>query len=154
MIKAAVIGGTECINDKIVLVPLWDDYDILIISYLHTDLLTKSALGFETVIVNTIKMSKNVYLLKNATKHINKLPKPLILLYNSYIDTLKTFSVKLIDCTDEIFMSKKAKKLLTTADLEGFEDTIFKVSAKTIITPLAFDFARENNITITRDDSI
>lgn len=154
MIKAAVIGGTHCICDKLTLTPLWDDYDILIINYISINLLTKTALGFETKIIKAIKSNKSVFMLKYASNHIAKLPKPLISQYNSYINTLKSFGVKLIDCTDEIFTSKKSKKLLTTADLEGFEDTIFKVNAKTIITPLALDFARENNITIIRDDTI
>lgn len=154
MIKAAVIGGTHCICDKLTLTPLWDDYDILIISYLPTDLLTKTALGLETEIIKTIKMGKNVYLLKNAANHISKLPKPLILLYNSYIDAIKSFGVKLIYCTDEIFAGKNAKKLLTAADLEGFGNKSYRISGKTLITPLALDFAKENNITITRDDTI
>lgn len=154
MIKGAVIGGTECVNENISLTPIWNNYDILIINFLPLDLLAKTALGFETEIIKAIKANKGVYLTTQGIKHIDKLPKPLILLYNAHINTLKTFGVKLIDCTDNIFKDKNTKKLLTVADLETFNNTNLSINKSTIITPLALDFAKENNITIIRDDTV
>lgn len=154
MIKAAVIGGTECINDKLSLASSTEDYDILIVNYMSSDLLAKTALGLETEIIKALKNSKEVYVTRKALHGIDKLPKPLILLYNPHISTLKSIGVKLINYTDDIFVDKKCKKLLTVADFEGFSGTAFKTDAKTLITPLALDYARENNITITRDDTI
>lgn len=154
MIKAAVIGGTECLCDKLALTPMWEDYDILIINYMPINLLVKTASGFETEILKAIKHNKSVYITKQSTNHLIKLPKPLILLYNSHISTLISFGVKLINCTGNIFCDKNPKKLLTIADLEGFDGEILRIDSKTIVTPLALDFAKENNIKITRTDTI
>lgn len=42
------------------------------------------------------------------------------------------------------------KQVITQKDLETFRDTSIRVTKKAVITPLAFDYAREKGITITR----
>lgn len=64
-------------------------------------------------------------------------------------------STSAVSTTDKIIQSVGSsdltgKQIITQKDLEAFKGQSITVSKKTVITPLAFDYAREKGITITR----
>ena len=154
MKRAAVIGGTNCIGNNLILTPLYADFDILIVSYLSCNMLAETALGIENAITKSLIDNKTVYVLKYGLRFKNISNKALFEKYNSYFKTLISYGVKLINCTEDIFLSKKSKKLLTVADLSSLDNGTVTLGKDTIVTPLASDYAKENNITIIRSDII
>ena len=154
MKRVAVIGGTNCIGNNTTLTPLYSEYDVLIINYLSCNMLAETALGFENAITKALINNKPVYVLKSGLKFKNISNKTLFEKYNTYFKTLISYGVKLINCTEDIFLSKKSKKLLTVADLSSLDNGTVTLGKDTIVTPLASDYAKENNITIIRSDTI
>ena len=154
MKRAAVIGGTNCIGNNTTLTPLYSEYDILIVSYLSCNMLAETALGIENEITKALINNKQVYMLESGLKFKNICNKALFEKYNSYFKTLVSYGVKLINCTEDIFLSKNHKKLLTVADLSSLNSGTVTLGKDIIVTPLALDYAKENNITIIRSDTI
>ena len=154
MKRAAVIGGTNCIGNNTTLTPLYSEYDVLIISYLSCNMLAETALGIENAITKALINDKPVYVSESGLRYKSISNKALFEKYNSYFKTLISYGVKLINCTEDIFLSKNCKKLLTAADFSTSASKTITVSKSTIVTPLALDYAKENNITIIRSDTI
>lgn len=152
MKRVAVIGGTYCIGNNLTLTPLYSEFDILIVSYLSCNMLVETALGIENAITKSLINNKQVYVLKSGLRHKNISNKAVFEKYNSYLKTIISYGVKVIDCTEEIFSAKNHKKLLTAADLSSSGERTVTLGKNTIVTPLAIDYAKENNITIIRSD--
>ena len=47
MIRVAVIGGTNCLCEGMTLVSKYDDYDVLIVSYMSCTMLAGCSLGLD-----------------------------------------------------------------------------------------------------------
>ena len=154
MKRAAVIGGTNCIGNNTTLTPLYSEYDILIVSYLSCNMLAEAALGIENEITKALINDKPVYVSESGLRYKSISNKALFEKYNSYFKTLISYGVKLINCTEDVFLSKNHKKLLTVADLSSLNSGTVTLGKETIVTPLALDYAKENNITIIRSDTI
>ena len=154
MKRAAVIGGTNCLVSNLVLTPVYENYDILIVSYLSCNMLAETALCLDNAITKALINNKQVYVLESGLKFKNINNKVLFEKYNSYFKTLISYGVKSINCTEEIFLNKNSKKLLTAADFSTSNSKTITVSKTAIVTPLALDYAKENNITIIRSGTI
>ena len=132
MKRVAVIGGTNCIGNNTTLTPLYSEYDVLIISYLSCNMLAETALGIENAITKALINNKPVYVLESGLKFKNISNKALFEKYNTYFKTLISYGVKLINCTEDIFLSKKSKKLLTVADLSSLNSGTVTLGKETI----------------------
>ena len=153
MKRVAVIGGTNCIGNNLILTPLYADFDILIVSYLSCNMLAETALGIENAITKSLIDNKTVYVLKYGLRFKNISNKAVFEKYNSYFKTLISYGVKLINCTEDILSPKNHKKLITVGDVSRSDERTVTLGRDTIVTPLALDYAKENDITIIRSDN-
>ncbi len=154
MKRAAVIGGTHCIGDSFTLSPIYEEYDILIISFLDNEMLTKSALGLKTDLTDALIKNKPVVILNDALEYKKTNNKGLYKLYEGYAKMLRELGVLFVDSVKTNTNNTKKTCILTAKDIENhLEDTI-TIDKGTIITPLAHDIAREKNIRIIRTEQI
>ncbi len=152
MKKAAVIGSTACLNGVYALCPIYADYDILIVNYLTNDMLAKSAAGLDTLITKALAAEKHVTVINEGVQYKKISNKAFFRMYDGYARKLKSFGVTF---TDRIMRNHTtSKKLITAKDILSCISGEITVSGDTIVTPAAYDLAKDKNINITRNEFI
>ncbi|MEE1043719.1 MAG: hypothetical protein UH854_07110 [Clostridia bacterium] len=102
MIKVAVIGGTNCLDENMCLVSKYDYYDVLIVSYMSCTMLAKWALGIDEDFTRAILNNKPVYVLKNGLQYKKIVDKTVFQMYSVYRRTLQSFGIKFIESINSI----------------------------------------------------
>lgn len=102
MIKVAVIGNTNCLCDTMTLVSRYDDYDILLVSYMPCTMLAKWALGTDEDFTRAILNNKKIYVLKNGLQYKKISDKTMFQMYSVYRRTVQSFGVKFIESVNSI----------------------------------------------------
>ena len=152
MKKAAVIGSTHCLKGQYSLCPLYESYDILIVNYLTNDMLAKSALGLDTPIVHCLSLEIPVVIINDGVQYKKVSNVHLFKMYDSYAKKLKSFGVRFVD--DLSGESVQYKRLITAEDISVCNIEKIEVPKNTIITPAAYDLAKEKKINIVRNELI
>lgn len=150
MTKVFLIGGSECVKNGFLMTQDIEKCDVLIVNYLSNDLLVKTALGFDTVVLKAFLLNKRVYFTKNCFEYKKTKNKEIYKLYEKYKTFIENFGLEYINDSDDIKRKPEVKKIITNNDLLNTDQKIFVIDKKSIITPLAQDTAREKNITFIR----
>lgn len=106
MIRVAVIGNTNFLCDNMTLVSKYDDYDILLVSYMSCTLIAKWALGLDEDLVKAFINNKPIYVLNNGLQYKTIKDKAVFQMYSVYRRTLQSFGIKFIDSVNNIRMTK------------------------------------------------
>lgn len=106
MIKAAVIGNTNCLCDNMALVSKYSDYDVLLVSYMSCAMLAQCALGLNEDFAKAFLNNKPIYVLKNGLQYKKVSDKAVFQLYSVYRRTLQSFGVKFIESAKDIRTDK------------------------------------------------
>ena len=102
MIRVAVIGSTDFLNDKMKLVSPYSDYDVLIVSYMSCTMLSEWALGLSEEFAYAFLNNRPVYVLKNGLQYKKIGDKAVYQMYSVYRRVLQSFGVKFIESAGEI----------------------------------------------------
>ena len=106
MIKVAVIGGTDCMGKDMCLVSKYDDYDILVVSYMTCSMLAKWALGIDEDFTRAFLNNKPVFVLKDGLQYKNIIDNTVFQIYSVYRRTLQSYGVKFIESINSIRIDK------------------------------------------------
>lgn len=150
MIRAYVIGGSECIGNNLLMTPDAKECDIVIVNYLPNDLLIKTALGYDTVLLKAFLTGKKVYFIKNCFEYEKFKNEQISIIYREYRTKIEKLGITYINSSDDITKKQTGKKIITNNDVLNSGKEIIVVNKNSIITPLAIDTAREKNITFIR----
>lgn len=107
MIRVAVIGNTNCLCNNMTLVSKYDDYDILLISYMSCTMLAKWALGLDDDFTKAVLNNKSIYVLNGGLQYKKIKDKAVFQMYSVYRRTLQSFGVKFIDSVNNIRNDKR-----------------------------------------------
>lgn len=102
MIKVAVIGGTDCLNENMNMVSKYDDYDVLVISYMSCSMLAKCALGMDEDFERAFLNNKPIYVLKAGIQYKKIIDNTVFQMYSVYRRRLQSFGVKFIESINSI----------------------------------------------------
>jgi len=102
MIKVAVIGGTNCLLEDMTLTSKYDDYDILIVSYMSCTMLASCSLGLDKDFEKAFLNNKPIYVLKNGLQYKRICDKIVYQMYCTYAQRLKSFGVKFVESVRDI----------------------------------------------------
>lgn len=102
MIRVAVIGNTNCLCNNMTLVSKYDDYDILLISYMSCTMLAKWALGLDDDFVKAVLNNKQIYVLNDGLQYKKIKDKNTFQMYSVYRRTLQSFGVKFVESVNNI----------------------------------------------------
>ena len=102
MIRVAVIGGTNCLCDGMTLVSKYDDYDVLIVSYMSCTMLARCSLGLDCDFARAFLKDKPIYVLKSGLQYKKICDKIVYQMYCTYAQRLKSFGVKFIESVKDI----------------------------------------------------
>lgn len=102
MTRVAVVGGTNCLTDKLCLVSIYDDYDVLLFSYMPVKMLGECALGINEAVCTAFCRNKPVYVLKDGLQYKKICDEVVYQMYCTYAQRLKYLGVKFINSTEEI----------------------------------------------------
>lgn len=147
---AVVIGEKQCKLEKLFLaVAENDDFDAVIIRNLSNKMLADLALGTictkdENAVYRAFCENKDVYMIKDGIECLNgqnKAFNAIFRLYSEYLEKLERYGAV-------IFGNVITEKLAEKMHCNGAKKIY--ISKKDIITPLADDFMRKNNIIIDR----
>lgn len=152
MKRAAVIGCSACLDGKYLLRPLDCEYDILVVSYLENSLLAATALGLDTPIIRAILQCKTVVVLNGGVCYKKISDSRILGIYENYANLLKKFGVIFTDGLD-FSCCRCDEKLINIEKVQGYGGREIKISKDTIVTPAAYDLAKEKNIIITRNEA-
>lgn len=106
MIKAAVIGGTNCLCENMALVSKYCDYDILIVSYMSCTMLAQGALGLNEDFAKAFLNNKPIYVLNSGLEYKKIIDKAVFQMYSVYRRVLQSFGVKFIESVNNIRIDK------------------------------------------------
>ena len=102
MIRVAVVGNTDCLPENFELVSKYEDFDVLLISYMPLKMLGECALGINEDLCRAFLKNKPVYVLKSGLVYKKIFDRDIFQLYCTYAQGLKRFGVKFIDSAEEI----------------------------------------------------
>ncbi len=102
MIRAAVIGSTNCIGEIFKLVSKYDNYDILIVSYMSCTMLAECALGLNSDFARALTEDKPIYVLKSGLEYKKIKDKAVFQMYSVYRWKLQNLGIKFVDKVDII----------------------------------------------------
>ncbi len=102
MIRVAVIGNTNCLIDTMTLVSKYDDYDILLVSYMPCNILAKWALGLDDDFIRAILNDKRIFVLNSGLQYKKIKDKAVFQMYSVYRRMLQGFGVKFVDSVNNI----------------------------------------------------
>lgn len=102
MIRVAVIGNTNCLCDNMKLVSKYDDYDILLVSYMPCTMLAKWALGLDDDFTKAALDNKPIYVLNSGLQYKKIKDKAVFQMYSVYRRTLQSYGVKFVDSANNI----------------------------------------------------
>lgn len=102
MIRVAVIGYTNCLDDNMSLVSKYNEFDVLLVSYMSCTMLAQCALGLDEVFVKAFLKNKPIYVLKSGLEYKRIIDKTVFQMYSVYRRVLQSFGVKFIESAKEI----------------------------------------------------
>ncbi len=102
MIRVAVVGGTNYLSYPLELVSEYEDYDVLLFSYMPLKTLGECALGINEHLCRAFFENKPVYVLSDGLQYKKICDKIIHQMYCTYAQRLKNFGVKFINSTEEI----------------------------------------------------
>ena len=102
MIKVAVIGGTNCLVQGMELTSKYDDYDILIVSFMSCTMLAGCSLGLDNDFAKAFLNNKPIYVIKSGLQYKRICDKVVYQMYCTYAQRLKSFGVKFIESVKDI----------------------------------------------------
>ena len=102
MIKVAVIGNTNCLCENMTLVSKYDDYDILLVSYMPCTMLAKWTLGLDDDFAKAVLNNKPIYVLNSGLQYKKIKDKAVFQMYSVYRRTLQSFKIKFIESVNNI----------------------------------------------------
>lgn len=102
MIRVAVIGNTNCLCDNMKLVSKYDDYDILLVSYMSCTMLAECALGLNDDFAVAFLKDKPICVLNSGLQYKKIIDKAVFQMYSVYRRKLQSFGVKFIESVNNI----------------------------------------------------
>ena len=102
MIKVAVIGGTDFMTDNMCLVSKYEDYDILVVSYMSCTMLAKCALGLDEDFVRALLNKKRIYVLSQGLQYKKIDDRIIFQMYSVYRRNLQGYGVRFINSAEDI----------------------------------------------------
>ena len=75
-------------------------------------------------------------------------------MYENYAKKLKDFGVCFVDRVEKKVEKSKKTTVITASFMIEYSKSTIKIDKSTIVTPLAYDIAREKNIRILRNEQI
>ncbi len=84
MIRVAVIGNTNCLCDNMCLVSKYDNYDVLLVSYMSCTLIAKWALGMDDDFAKAVLNNKPIYVLNNGLQYKEIKDRAIFQMYSVY----------------------------------------------------------------------
>lgn len=134
-----------------------DNGEILVVSSLCINNMIEIALGKTHPVIEYILENKKVYIIEEGLKYkLYSGPKALMENYEKYMETIVKYGVQIVKRTDLISkLSAKTEKtelngVITISKLQesNIKNTKLILGKNSIITPLAMEYIKENNIEV------